>query len=1042
MDSNWFQELFINEAGAALSASGDSISDEQVSAAVDAYLEENPVGSATAVVEDGVLKVTDNGTYSGTFIDFDAVEGQKVRVSGDTTEAVTLWHRGENLFMPYADGVQTSANGTTMTPNEDGTFTVSGTPTTTTWFNVFGHSNNSNGTLYLPAGIYSVIPYGFSEDGSNPATFVLESVGGAVLAAVCTKYVDVAGNVAGIANFTLEEGSFCRGTLTINTSFISDMSLGIMIVRNEDSTLYDVNHPYETPVLSKIVGTLPIEISAYDGVNTLYIENDTPIEVRTVKHIDEVVAEAISEHVDKLEQDIDCLKTKISGEVVSFSAEKGQRVVVSGDITEPVTLVHRGKNLLYLSPGTGKSSGIAWSTNDDGTVHLSGTATNDVFINLGIGSEYLPAGVYALSSNMPSTGDDGASVVVYPNETGAFTALGACSAWDPVTITINASASAGCYIRMLSGYTIDADVWFQLERGRTHTEFEPYHGEQYDNVVLPVNLSAFEGLNFVHTSSGDLVTASFIQKNVGFDYSKYGLPILYLDGDDSVMSKENSVELTYTYGELTGVASVKWQGSSSLAYPKKNYTIKFDNAFEAKEGWGERSKYCLKANYIDHSHARNVVNAKLWGQIVKSRVAYNGDFDISKVTGAVNHLGLDKSQHITVSEDGVLTNNTSNASVGPTFFTGNTFKRGTYTLTFDYLIPHDTTTDPRGVIKVCTGNPTSWVDGFCFSGTARNQWVTYTCEIEVPSDDYMLCLVCDGCPEMMHNVGYQFRNITVVGENNYLNTTDALNKLPNGGAIDGFPCVITLNGDFHGLYTFNIPKDGWMFGMSDETAQQAIICADGAATNACGFKGLATLDGDFDLEYVSDEDNSDWVLTSLNNLITSVMNSDGTDLDTNVAKYLDWESAIDYFIFTVLIGGSDMYRKNYLLSTYDGTKWFFSAYDMDTTYGIEWDGNSFHLASKYPKMTDYNHRVMELIQTYKTDKVKARYAELRNTVLSEDNVCLAFSNYVAGIPTPLLVEDVRKWPTIPSSAISNTAQILNWYRMRVLAMDKDIELLG
>lgn len=103
------------------------------------------------------------------------------------------------------------------------------------------------------------------------------------------------------------------------------------------------------------------------------------------------------------------------------------------------------------------------------------------------------------------------------------------------------------------------------------------------------------------------------------DYSAYGLPILHLTGDTSAMTKDDAVDLTYVYGERNGTVSVKWQGSSSLAWDKKNYTMKFDIAFEAKEGWGEQKKYCFKANFIDSSHARNVVNAKLWGQVVKSR---------------------------------------------------------------------------------------------------------------------------------------------------------------------------------------------------------------------------------------------------------------------------------------------------------------------------------------------------------------------------------------------------------------------------------------
>jgi hypothetical protein len=81
-----------------------------------------------------------------------------------------------------------------------------------------------------------------------------------------------------------------------------------------------------------------------------------------------------------------------------------------------------------------------------------------------------------------------------------------------------------------------------------------------------------------------------------------------------------------------------WLYCSSLSkfYEKKNYTIKFDNAFEAKEGWGEQKKYCLKANYIDFSHARNVVSAKLWSQIVASRSVANENLASCPNYGAVD----------------------------------------------------------------------------------------------------------------------------------------------------------------------------------------------------------------------------------------------------------------------------------------------------------------------------------------------------------------------------------------------------------------------
>lgn len=379
--------------------------------------------------------------------------------------------------------------------------------------------------------------------------------------------------------------------------------------------------------------------------------------------------------------------------------------------------------------------------------------------------------------------------------------------------------------------------------------------------------------------------------NVTFDYASYGLPELALTGDVSAMTKENAVTLDYVYGDKSGTCTCKWQGSSSIAYPKKNYTLKFDNAFEAVEGWGEQKKYCMKANWIDHSHARNVVSAKLWGDVVRSRTPEN----------------------------------------------------------------------------------------------------------------------------------------------------TALSSLPNCGAIDGFPCVITINGKYMGLYTFNIPKDGWMFGMGSGTSE-AILCAENSSNGA--FDNGVEIGNHFSLEYVTDEDNADWVTTSFNRLINAVKNSDGSDLDTTVAQYLDLDSTIDYYIFVALIGGIDMTTKNYLMVTYDGEKWFFSAYDMDSTYGLHPYGKYFYNAKSYAAgHYPYVHPIMNLMYTYKKDAIKKRYAELRKGALSEANVLDTFSNFVCKIPERIYLSDTEVWPGIPSSAASNLAQIVSWYQTRAKFIDAQMEAL-
>ena len=294
--------------------------------------------------------------------------------------------------------------------------------------------------------------------------------------------------------------------------------------------------------------------------------------------------------------------------------------------------------------------------------------------------------------------------------------------------------------------------------------------------------------------------------------------------------------------------------------------------------------------------------------------------------------------------------------------------------------------------------------------------------------------------------GVKFRNIKLTEEYSAAVYTfspgdSRIKNLINGGAIDGFPCVVTLNGVFHGLYTFSIPKDGWMLGMG-EGEKEAIVCAD-VHSEATRFKAAALLDGtDFGLEYVSGQ-NSDWVLESLNNLISLVVESDGTNL-AEIEKYIDLQSVIDYFIFTVLIGGGDMMDKNYLLGTYDGVRWFISAYDMDSTYGIDWDGKRFFAADDPAVRVSAfaeTHKLMYLIKQYKTEALIARYQQLRATVLRDANIQGLYWNFAAAVPAAVQAADAQKWPGIPSTSVNNVQQILDWYRLRCTIIDEDMEHL-
>lgn len=128
---------------------------------------------------------------------------------------------------------------------------------------------------------------------------------------------------------------------------------------------------------------------------------------------------------------------------------------------------------------------------------------------------------------------------------------------------------------------------------------------------------------FLCDSCGETYLASVTSADVG-------LPVLKLNGSFDGISKDQKVTVLAQYDEAGALAfssnaTLKWQGATSVSYPKKNYNLQFvtdsgaKNKVQLRDAWGQQSKYCLKANWIDFSGARNVVSAKLWGEVVHSR---------------------------------------------------------------------------------------------------------------------------------------------------------------------------------------------------------------------------------------------------------------------------------------------------------------------------------------------------------------------------------------------------------------------------------------
>ena len=390
----------------------------------------------------------------------------------------------------------------------------------------------------------------------------------------------------------------------------------------------------------------------------------------------------------------------------------------------------------------------------------------------------------------------------------------------------------------------------------------------------------------------------------------YDLPILYLTGDVTGMSNSVRKQLQYTWvdsannKQRTGWLDAKWQGDTSLQYPKKNYTFRFyhDPDFSRKDkikffDITKQSKWVAKANYIDHSHARNIVSARLWSDIVHSRV-----------------------------------------------------------------------TAP---------------------------------------------------PEL-------------------------LTASPNNGAIDGSPIIIYLNGAYLGLYTLNMPKDDFIYGMDEDGPLHCVAYGQYNNNGDTSSTSEGVLSNEFRLASVAGwecEIPGAWTTDTSNGLkalINFVMTSTDADFKTDLNTYLDVESALDYYAFCYFIGASDSLAQNMILATYDGgAKWYCSAYDLDSTFGLYWNGGRFYpYDMECPEdYQDTNNLLWQRIETNFSQELYDRYVELRQSVLSVDYISRAFEQFMGLISDDDYNNDVRKWSGTPQKNVDHLNQIETWIAQRADYVD-------
>ena len=155
---------------------------------------------------------------------------------------------------------------------------------------------------------------------------------------------------------------------------------------------------------------------------------------------------------------------------------------------------------------------------------------------------------------------------------------------------------------------------------------------------------------------------------------------------------------------------------------------------------------------------------------------------------------------------------------------------------------------------------------------------------------------------------------------------------------------------------------------------------------------------------------------------------------------MDIKSAIDYFIFQEIILGTDGLAKNMLLATYGMSKWYLSAYDMDSTFDLDWNGEILELYDSDMPEVPYNNRyssLLEYIQNNYYDKYVERYTELRKSVLSYSSIIEEFEKYIGVYGEDVYIQDTAIYPDIPSVTDNTLNSLRNFVRDRLEYLDSE-----
>lgn len=262
-----------------------------------------------------------------------------------------------------------------------------------------------------------------------------------------------------------------------------------------------------------------------------------------------------------------------------------------------------------------------------------------------------------------------------------------------------------------------------------------------------------------------------------------------------------------------------------------------------------------------------------------------------------------------------------------------------------------------------------------------------------------------------------------------VNTSPAGNLTGALGHVNGWPCVFNVNGAFYGIGDWNYDKDNANYNIDDSNPRHYHLEKDNHAD-------LTVMVAGTDLDINSPD--VTWGSTQEADLdrLRNLAGMDQTAFNAAAPGIIDKQNVIDYLILLECVYAPDATMKNFRLVSWGGQKWYFLPYDLDTTFGLHWNGGSLYPGSESATLVSKSSGWYGRIWGAWPADIQARYKALRDAgVLSVDTIYRLAQPLSEPLYPKLMAAEFSKWPTVPSKGITSVAQILAWMQQRLVHTD-------